>query len=155
MHLLDQQVTWDPFPSSRRHDDTADRHSAHRAVAFSAVGLGLAGLAVALVIWASAVFAGLASYHKLTHHGRTTHLGLGVIAAVAGIVANQVVARYKAAVGRRIQSATLLGDARHSWLDALSSAAASASPSSPPGGAGVTPSPGLSSPASSSTSGGK
>ncbi len=41
-----------------------------------------------------------------------------------GIVGNQVVARYKGRVGRRIQSATLVADAQHSWLDALSSAGA-------------------------------
>ncbi len=41
--------------------------------------------------------------------------------AALGIVGNQVVARYKLIVGRRIQSATLVADARHSWLDALSS----------------------------------
>src|SRR5205807_243370 len=40
---------------------------------------------------------------------------------VVGITANQVVARYKGRVGRRIQSATLTADARHSWLDAISS----------------------------------
>ena len=37
---------------------------------------------------------------------------------------NQVVARYKLVIGRRINSATLIADARHSWLDALSSAGA-------------------------------
>ena len=41
--------------------------------------------------------------------------------AALGIIGNQVVARYKLVVGRRIQSATLMADARHSWLDALSS----------------------------------
>jgi divalent metal cation (Fe/Co/Zn/Cd) transporter len=41
-----------------------------------------------------------------------------------GIVGNQVVARYKLGVGRRIHSATLVADARHSWLDAVSSAGA-------------------------------
>jgi divalent metal cation (Fe/Co/Zn/Cd) transporter len=34
------------------------------------------------------------------------------------------VARYKLIVGKRIGSATLVADARHSWLDALSSAGA-------------------------------
>jgi len=34
------------------------------------------------------------------------------------------VARYKLTTGRRIRSATLIADARHSWLDALSSAGA-------------------------------
>ena len=81
----------------------------------------LAGLGVALVIWASAVFAAVASYHKLVEHGRTTHLGLAMGAAVVGMIGNQVVARYKLRVGRRIQSATLIADARHSWLDAISS----------------------------------
>jgi cation diffusion facilitator family transporter len=84
----------------------------------------IAGLGVALVIWASAVFAGVVSVHKLTGHGRTSHLGLGMAAAAIGIAGNQIVARYKGRIGTRIQSATLVADARHSWLDALSSAGA-------------------------------
>ena len=84
----------------------------------------IAGLGVALVIWASAVFAGLVSIHKFLEHGRTTHVGYGIAAAAAGILGNQVVARYKGRVGQRIQSATLIADAQHSWLDALSSAGA-------------------------------
>jgi cation diffusion facilitator family transporter len=48
----------------------------------------------------------------------------GIAGAVLGIIGNQVVARYKLVVGRRINSATLIADARHSWLDALSSAGA-------------------------------
>jgi cation diffusion facilitator family transporter len=84
----------------------------------------LAGLGVALVIWASAVFAGFVSVHKLVHHGGTSHLGLGMTAAIVGIVGNQVVARYKKRVGSRIQSTTLLADAKHSWLDAVASAGA-------------------------------
>jgi cation diffusion facilitator family transporter len=81
----------------------------------------IAGLGVALVVWASALFAGYVSVHKLVEHGRTTHLGLGMVAAGVGIVGNQVVARYKGRVGKRIQSATLRADAKHSWLDALAS----------------------------------
>ena len=81
----------------------------------------IAGLGVAAVIWASAVLAGWASYQKLVNHGGTNHLALGMAAAVMGIAANRVVAAYKGRVGTRIQSATLLADARHSWLDALSS----------------------------------
>lgn len=183
MHLLDQSVTWDPFPPTRHFDDTTDRRDAHRAIAVSALGLALtglvelavalvsgsvgllgdalhnlsdvstsavvfvgfrlskrpataghpygweraedlAGLGVALVIWASAVFAAAVSVHKLTVYGRTTHVGFGIAAAAVGIVGNQLVASYKRRVGRRIQSATLLADAQHSWLDALSSAGA-------------------------------
>lgn len=180
MHGLDTTVAWDPFPPSGRHDDRIDRRGANRAVAVSAIGLGvtglielliavlsgsvallgdalhnlsdvstsvmvfvgfrlsrrratpahpygydraedLAGLGVAGVIWASAVLAGWLSWHKLTEHGRTSHLAAGMAAAAVGIVGNQVVARYKLRVGRRIQSATLVSDAQHSWLDALSS----------------------------------
>jgi cation diffusion facilitator family transporter len=81
----------------------------------------LAGLGVALVIWASAVFAGYESYRKLVHHTPTTSIPLGMTAAVLGIAGNQAVAAYKRRVGRRINSLTLLADARHSWLDAIAS----------------------------------
>ena len=84
----------------------------------------LAGIGVALVIWASAIFAGTESVAKLLRHGTTQHVSWGIAAALAGIVGNQLVARYKLVVGRRIQSATMIADARHSWLDALSSAGA-------------------------------
>jgi cation diffusion facilitator family transporter len=84
----------------------------------------LAGIGIAVVIWASAAFAGYESIRKLVDHGATSHVALGITGAALGIVGNQVVARYKLVVGRRINSATLLADARHSWLDALSSAGA-------------------------------
>jgi cation diffusion facilitator family transporter len=84
----------------------------------------LAGLGVAIVIWVSAVFAGLQSYHKLVSGAPTTNIGLGVVAAAVGIVGNQAVAVYKRRVGARIGSATLLADAQHSWLDALASVGA-------------------------------
>jgi cation diffusion facilitator family transporter len=84
----------------------------------------LAGVGIALVIWASAAFAGYESIRKLVEHGHTAHVGAGIAGAVIGIVGNQVVARYKLIVGKRIGSATLIADARHSWLDALSSAGA-------------------------------
>lgn len=81
----------------------------------------IAGLGVALVVWASAAFAGYVSIHKLLEGGRTTHLAAGMIAALVGIVGNQLVASYKRRVGKQIQSITLLADAKHSWLDALAS----------------------------------
>ncbi len=84
----------------------------------------LAGLAVAVVIWTSAAFSAYISVHKLLTHGTTSHLALGMVAAAVGIAGNQLVARYKLVVGRRIQSATLLADARHSWLDAIASGGA-------------------------------
>jgi cation diffusion facilitator family transporter len=84
----------------------------------------LAGIGVALVIWASAIVAGTESVDKLIRHGATHHIGWGIAAAAVGIAGNQIVARYKLIVGRRIQSATMIADAKHSWLDALSSAGA-------------------------------
>jgi cation diffusion facilitator family transporter len=84
----------------------------------------LAGIGIAIVIWASAAFAGLESIRKLIEHGHTAHVTAGIAGAVLGLIGNQAVARYKLTVGKRINSATLIADARHSWLDALSSAGA-------------------------------
>jgi cation diffusion facilitator family transporter len=84
----------------------------------------LAGLGVALVIWASAGFAGFEAYRKFVGHGTTTQVALGLVGAALGIVANRAVGWYKQRVGRRINSVTLLADASHSRLDALSSAGA-------------------------------
>lgn len=71
----------------------------------------LAGIGIAAVIWASAAFAGYESIRKLVEHGHTAHVGAGIAGAVIGIVGNQVVARYKLVVGKRIGSATLIADA--------------------------------------------
>ena len=79
----------------------------------------LAGVGIAVVIWASAAFAGYESIRKLIEHGHTSFVGAGIAGAVLGIVGNQAVARYKMTVGRSINSATLVADARHSWLDAV------------------------------------
>lgn len=84
----------------------------------------LAGVGIAAVIWVSAAFAGFESTRKLIQHGHTAHVTAGIAAAVLGIMGNQLVAWYKLRIGNRINSATLVADARHSWLDALSSAGA-------------------------------
>jgi cation diffusion facilitator family transporter len=81
----------------------------------------LAGLGVAVVIWLSALFAGYESYRKLVGHGQTSHVWVGMAGAALGIAGNQAVAWYKRRVGKRIGSLTLIADARHSWLDAISS----------------------------------
>jgi cation diffusion facilitator family transporter len=81
----------------------------------------LAGLGVALVIWLSAAFAGFESYRKLVSGEGTTLVWVGMAGATLGIIGNLGVARYKAVVGGRIGSVTLLADARHSWLDAVTS----------------------------------
>ena len=74
----------------------------------------LAGLGIALLIWASAALAGIESYRKLVGQQPTSLVGLGMAGAALGIVGNQLVARYKLVVGRRIHSAALVADAKHS-----------------------------------------
>jgi cation diffusion facilitator family transporter len=107
-------AVWFGFRISRRTATPSHTYGYERAE-------DLAGLGVALVIWASAVFAAVASYHKLVEHGTTSHLSLAMVGAVIGMLGNQGVAWYKLRIGRRIQSATLVSDGRHSRLDALSS----------------------------------
>ena len=84
----------------------------------------LAGVGIAVVIWASAAFAGVESVRKLLGHGGTHYVGWAIAGAAVGIVGNQIVARIKLRIGKRINSATLIADAKHSWLDALSSTGA-------------------------------
>src|SRR5260221_104976 len=52
---------------------------------------------------------------------RLPHHLLSAAGFVLGIAGNQAVAWYKRRVGKRIGSLTLIADARHSWLDAISS----------------------------------
>jgi cation diffusion facilitator family transporter len=84
----------------------------------------LTGVVIVIAIWSSAALAGWQSYDKLVSGRGTTHLTLGMVAAVTGIIGNQLVARYKLWVGRAIKSAPLIVDARHSMLDAIASAGA-------------------------------
>lgn len=105
------------FRASRKSGDDTHPYGYERAE-------DLAGVGIAVVIWASAILAAVESIRKLVDHGSTHHVGWGMAGAVVGIVGNQVVARYKLLVGRRINSATMIADAKHSWLDALSSAGA-------------------------------
>jgi len=61
------------------------------------------------------------SYEKLIADSGTSHLGVGMLAAVLGMLGNFAVSRYKARVARRIHSMTMAADAKHSWLDVMSS----------------------------------
>lgn len=84
----------------------------------------LAGVFVILIIWASAGLAAWESYRKLTGDHEVGYLGWGLAAAAAGAVGNELVARYKIRMGRRIGSPPLVADGKHARTDALASVAA-------------------------------
>jgi cation diffusion facilitator family transporter len=81
----------------------------------------IAGLGIAVVIFASAIFAGYQSYEKLISNAGTTNVFVGMGAAVIGMVGNLAVSRYKKRVARQIHSLTMEAEANHSWLDVISS----------------------------------
>jgi cation diffusion facilitator family transporter len=81
----------------------------------------IAGLGIALVIFASALFAGYQSYEKLISNAGTINLFVGMGAAIVGMVGNLAVSRYKKHVAEQIHSLTMEAEANHSWLDVISS----------------------------------
>lgn len=84
----------------------------------------VAGVVIVLAIWSSAALAFYQTYEKFVSNSPTTHVTVGMVAAVVGIVGNQVAGRYKIRVGREINSVPLIVDGKHSLLDAISSAGA-------------------------------
>ena len=55
----------------------------------------LAGIGIAVVIWASAAFAGRRASASCSSTATPTHVGAGIAGAAIGIAGNQAVARYK------------------------------------------------------------
>ena len=84
----------------------------------------LAGIGIAAVIWISAAFAAAESIRKLLDHGPHTTSGWAWPGPSWASSATRWWPATSSVTGRRIKSATLIADARHSWLDALSSAGA-------------------------------
>ncbi len=84
----------------------------------------IAGVTVILFIVASAGFAAYAAAQKWSSQTATTHLGLGMAAALIGAIGNELVAMYKIREGRAIGSAALVADGQHSRADALTSVGA-------------------------------
>ncbi len=76
---------------------------------------------VLALILGSAAFAGYEAIDRLIHPHKVTHLGIVMVAAVIGAVGNEVVARYRIRVGRRIGSAALEADGIHARTDGLTS----------------------------------
>jgi cation diffusion facilitator family transporter len=76
-----------------------------------------------LTIAASAVFAGYEAVRRLVDPQPVHHVGWVAAAAVIGFAGNEVVARYRIVVGRRIGSAALVADGLHARTDGFTSLA--------------------------------
>jgi cation diffusion facilitator family transporter len=83
----------------------------------------LAGIFVVAVIAASAAFAGYESVRRLLEPRDVDYLGAVAAAGVIGFAGNELVARYRIRVGRRIGSAALVADGLHARTDGFTSLA--------------------------------
>ncbi|GIF08271.1 cation diffusion facilitator family transporter [Actinoplanes siamensis] len=81
----------------------------------------LAGVAVVLVIAASAAVSAAFAVHRLAEPRTVTHLPWMLAAGVTGFAGNELVARYRIAVGRRIGSAALVADGLYARTDGFAS----------------------------------
>jgi cation diffusion facilitator family transporter len=83
----------------------------------------LAGVVIVLVIAASSALAGYAAVLRLLHPSDVGHLPYVAAAALVGFIGNEIVARYRITVGRRIGSAALVADGLHARTDGFTSLA--------------------------------
>ena len=83
----------------------------------------LAGIVIVLVILASAVLAGWTAADRFLNPREMTHVPWVFAAGVIGFIGNELVARYRITVGRRIGSAALVADGLHARTDGFTSLA--------------------------------
>ncbi len=83
----------------------------------------LAGVFVIVMIALSSVLAGYEAIDRLVHPQSVSHLWAVALAAVIGFAGNELVARYRMTVGRRIGSAALVADGLHARTDGFTSLA--------------------------------
>jgi Co/Zn/Cd efflux system component len=83
----------------------------------------LAGVAIVALILASSVLAAYEAVNRLAHPQRVSDLIAVAAAALAGFAGNEVVARYRMKVGRKIGSAALVADGLHARTDGFTSLA--------------------------------
>jgi cation diffusion facilitator family transporter len=81
----------------------------------------LAGMVIVAFIAASSALAGYEAVRRLLHPSDVSHLPFVAVAAVIGFAGNEIVARYRIAVGRRIGSAALVADGLHARTDGFTS----------------------------------
>jgi cation diffusion facilitator family transporter len=83
----------------------------------------LAGILIVATVAVSAVLAAWQAVHRLLHPHPVTRLGWVAAAALVGFLGNELVARYRIGVGRRIGSAALIADGLHARTDGFTSLA--------------------------------
>jgi cation diffusion facilitator family transporter len=83
----------------------------------------LGGLFVVAMIALSSVLVAYQSLRRLLHPQAVTHLWAVAGAAIIGFIGNELVARYRIRVGRRIGSAALVADGLHARTDGFTSLA--------------------------------
>jgi cation diffusion facilitator family transporter len=83
----------------------------------------IAGIVIVAVIAASAVAAAWTAVARLLHPTEVTHLPWVAAAGFVGFIGNELVARYRIRVGRRIGSAALVADGLHARTDGYTSLA--------------------------------
>jgi cation diffusion facilitator family transporter len=83
----------------------------------------LAGVVIVAMIFLSALVAGYESVTKLIHGSEVRSVGWVAAAAVIGFAGNEIVARFRIGVGKRIGSAALVADGEHARVDGFTSLA--------------------------------
>ncbi|WP_051366538.1 cation diffusion facilitator family transporter [Hamadaea tsunoensis] len=83
----------------------------------------LAGIVIVVFIAGSAIIAGYEAVQRLLHPSDVSYLGFVAVAALIGFAGNELVARYRISVGRRIGSAALVADGLHARTDGFTSLA--------------------------------
>jgi cation diffusion facilitator family transporter len=83
----------------------------------------LAGIAVVLTIAASSALAAYEAVDRLLHPRDVSHLWAVALAALAGFIGNEWVARFRIRTGRTIGSAALVADGLHARTDGFTSLA--------------------------------
>jgi cation diffusion facilitator family transporter len=81
----------------------------------------LAGIVIVVFIAASAAVAGIEAVRRLANPADVAHLPALAAAGLIGFAGNEVVARYRIRVGRRIGSAALVADGLHARTDGFTS----------------------------------
>ncbi|MBV9455879.1 MAG: cation transporter [Rubrobacter sp.] len=107
---------WIAFALSRREANCSYTYGYGRAE-------DLAGVAIVGVIFFSACVAGYESVSKLINGSEVSNLAWVAAAAMVGFLGNEIVARFRIRVGKRIGSAALVADGEHARVDGFTSLA--------------------------------